>query len=133
MRAAVDTETGVLLAKAVIELVQLGKPFTRESLQAALLEGDTGTIGAYLKRIKRDYSLDTLNLLDSEGKVILRIAEEKRPAGDRLEDPLVLKALGGELASGSTIFSREEFQKEDPELARRADIKVIPTVKSSAR
>jgi two-component system NtrC family sensor kinase len=105
----------------------------RESLQAAVLDGDKETIGSYLKRIKNDYGLDILSLLDPEGKVTLRIGKETLPEGDKLEDPIVAKALLGETSNGSTILSRKELQREDPELARRADIKVIPTPKSSAR
>ncbi|HXC93604.1 MAG TPA: cache domain-containing protein, partial [Geobacteraceae bacterium] len=71
--------------------------------------------------------LDILTVVDRSGRVIYR-AGNPSEYGDRLEsDPLVFRALAGEVAAGSQVFSPERLVREGGQIARQAVINVIPT------
>lgn len=84
-------------------------------------------IAPLLVTMKRKEQLDFLSIVDLRGRVLFR-AGNPPAAGDRLnQDPLVRRALQGEVVAGSQVFSPERLQLEGSGLAQRAAIDVIPT------
>ncbi|GAM09606.1 sporulation kinase E [Geobacter sp. OR-1] len=93
----------------------------------AVTTGNREVIAPLLFGMKRNEQLDFLTMVDVAGRVLFR-AGNPQAFGDRLDrDPLVMKALQGEVTAGSQIFSPERLQQEGKELASRAIIDVIPT------
>ncbi|MFZ4858959.1 MAG: sensor histidine kinase [Desulfuromonadaceae bacterium] len=84
-------------------------------------------ISRLLSDMRSKEQLDILTMVDSRGMVLFR-AGNPQAFGDLLhQDPLVRKALQGEVTAGTQIFSAERLQREGNILARQAVIKVIPT------
>jgi two-component system NtrC family sensor kinase len=76
--------------------------------------------------IKKE-QLDILTIVDRRGRILYR-AGNPEAHGDLLDkDPLLRKALHGEVSAGSQIFSPERLQHEGGDLALQAIIDVIPT------
>lgn len=73
-----------------------------------------------LQRIRSSFNLDFMNLLDIEGKVVVRASAPENVGDYRLQDPAVSSALKGELKSCVSIMSRHELEKESIDLAERA-------------
>jgi two-component system NtrC family sensor kinase len=93
----------------------------------ALTSADRTLIAPLLSNIKSSEQLDILTIVDRSGRVLFR-AGNPHAYGDLLDkDPLVSKALGGEVISGSQVFSSERLQREGNNLASQAVIDVIPT------
>ncbi|MBL0226135.1 MAG: cache domain-containing protein [Geobacteraceae bacterium] len=84
-------------------------------------------IARLLSDIRGKEQLDILSIVDNRGFVLFR-AGNPPVHGDRVDqDPLVRKALLGEVTAGTQIFSPERLQREGNTLADQAVIKVIPT------
>lgn len=80
-----------------------------------------------LKQLLQDENLSFLTIVDEKGVVHYRTANAQQQ-GDRLDgDPLVARALKGELAGGSLIYSQERLMLENPALAAFARITVKAT------
>jgi len=106
---------------------------SRESIQKAVKHNDAETLQRYLGRVREEFSLDTLTLTDSQGRVILRTNQLKIGKDDQLRDPLVSRALKGETVASTQIIPREELLKEGKDQAQRAYLKFIPTPKAAPR
>lgn len=73
-----------------------------------------------LQQLLKEEQLSFLNVIDTSGVVQYRAANPARQ-GDRLDgDPLVARALKGELAGGAQIYSPERLSAENPALAEAA-------------
>lgn len=93
----------------------------------AVITGNREVIAPLLSGMKGKEQLDFLTIADSRGRVLFR-AGNPHVFGDRLDqDPLVKRALHGEIVAGSQVFSPERLQLEGSDLAQRAAIDVIPT------
>jgi len=93
----------------------------------AVSTGNREVIAPLLSGMKSNEQLDILTMVDHRGRVLFR-AGNPQAFGDLLDkDPLVRKALSGEVTAGSQIFSPERLQREGNILARQAIIDVIPT------
>ncbi|GFE60471.1 cache domain-containing protein [Geobacter sp. AOG2] len=80
-----------------------------------------------LLQILQTENLSFLNLIDAKGVVHYRAANQQQH-GDRLEDdPILDRALNGELTGGVQIYSQERLRLENPVLAQTAQIALTPT------
>jgi two-component system NtrC family sensor kinase len=80
-----------------------------------------------LKQLLQEEQLSFLTIVDAKGVVHYRTANPEQH-GDRLDhDPLIARALNGELSGGSLIYSQERLTLENPALATAAQIAVKPT------
>jgi len=103
---------------------------TRDAIQEATKNQDRVALERYLGRARTEFNLDILTLTDSQGKVILRASRPETWGDDQSANPLVAKALSGEIIAGTQIIPREELLKEGEDLAERAYLKFIPTPKA---
>jgi two-component system NtrC family sensor kinase len=70
-------------------------------------------------------------LTDSQGIVTLRTSQPDVWGDEQDHDPLVLRALNGEIVSSTQIIPREELVRENRNLAVQAYLDIIPTPKAS--
>ena len=105
----------------------------REGIRAAEKGKEYAVLKKNLGRIKKDNGLDILEMIGPEGKVELCLGRAIEAHVERSGKPLVKRALGGQAAAGTTIFSRDELLQEDPRLAKQALTGRDDTLKSSHR
>ena len=85
-----------------------------------------------LQRLLQGEQLSFLNVIDNDGVVHYRAANPMQH-GDRLSsDPLVARALKGELSVGTQIYSPEHLVAENPVLAKTARVAVKATPRARA-
>jgi len=107
---------------------------TQAFLRAALTGAGLERVSERLDRIRREYGLDVLNLIDARGRVVVRSRSADAPPGDDAsQDPLVAMALRKEVAAGTRIVTRDELLREGPDLADQARFQFVPTPKAAAR
>jgi two-component system NtrC family sensor kinase len=83
-----------------------------------------------LQQILQAENLSFLNLIDKNGVVRFRAANPLHQ-GDLLgDDPMVARALEGELSSGAQVYSHERLMLENPAMAKAAVITVRPTARA---
>jgi two-component system, NtrC family, sensor kinase len=105
----------------------------RESLRDALLTGRTDILGRYLGRVRSENGLDTLNLLDSQGRVLVRTRTPDMTGDDQSGDALVRRAIERMTVAAPQILSREALLRESPEMAGQALIDFVPTPMAAPR
>jgi two-component system NtrC family sensor kinase len=71
-------------------------------------------------RLRPQEQLDILTAVDAAGTVLSRGSKGVRNTEKRATDPLIARALRGELAAGTVVLSHDQLLREDPQLARRA-------------
>ncbi len=83
-------------------------------------------LSAELERIRTRESLDFLDLLDLQGRVILR-AQNPGIHGDTPSSDAIVQAVlaGQDVVVGTTVADRESLRKEGPALAEQARIAVV--------
>lgn len=113
------------------DIVQLNA--IRDSIQRALLSQDRQLLLRQLGRIRQEFKLDLLNVVDGQGIVLLRTRNPETYGDDFSSDPIISKALKGEIASGTGIVSREALLREGKDLASQAYIKFIPTPRATPK
>ena len=116
-----------------INRVQNAVRFTalRFFLKDAISENDQETLSKELDRIRRAESLDVLTLTDSSGKVVIRSRNPSVVGDNQEEDKLVGGILSnGEVLAGILIVPSTELIKEGEDLAERAHIQFISTLKA---
>lgn len=104
-----------------------------ESIQQALIQKNPNVLRRSLDRVRLDFDLDILTLTDGEGRVVYRSNQPEIWGDDQSGNPLVGRALDGEIVSGTQIISKQELLKEGENLAERAYLEFIPTPKASPR
>jgi two-component system NtrC family sensor kinase len=104
---------------------------SRESVQHSLRVNDRETLLKYLGRIRNDFKLDILTLTDAQGKAIIRTSQPDLWGDVQIDDPLVARALKGEIVAATQIISRKELIKESDTLAEQAYLEIIPTPKAA--
>lgn len=98
-------------------------PFAGQAVSAS----DRRTIAPLLSALRLNEHLDILTAVDIHGRVLYR-AGNPDVFGDQLHnDVLIGRALRGEVAAGSALFSPERLLLEGQALAQQAVIDVIPT------
>ena len=100
---------------------------------AAFRTGDRPVLAQLLASLQRKKHLDILTAVDARGRVICR-AQNPRLSGDRPASSYFLdRALSGVALTGTDILTGDQLAAENPELARRATISVVPTPHAKAR
>ncbi len=97
-------------------------PFRRAVRSVMLGFNESGSIEKELKALKSDAGLDFVQLLDLDGCDFL----DPGNCGFKTS-PLTNRARQGEPATGVEIFSREELERIDPEIAERVYLPLINT------
>jgi len=104
---------------------------SRESVQHSLKVNDRETLLKYLGRIRNDFKLDVLTLTDARGKTIIRTSRPDFWGDNQSDDPLVERALKGEIVAATQITPREELIRESNALAEQAYLEILPTPKAA--
>jgi two-component system NtrC family sensor kinase len=100
-------------------------------IKDAISENDRDTLSKELDLIRRAESLDVLTLTDSSGKVVIRSRNPSVVGDNQAEDMLVGGILSSrEIIAGTLIVPDTELIKEGEDLAERAHIKFISTLKA---
>ncbi len=86
-----------------------------------------------LDGIRIEFGLDILTLTDASGRVVLRTRNPGTTGDDQSGDPLVAKALRGEIVAGTQIVSQDELAREDRELAEKAYFQFVETPMAAER
>lgn len=103
-------------------------------LRNALINNQYKLLNRELSKIRKQESLDILNLISEEGIVVVRARNPEVTGDSKKNDILIEKVFKDKEIKGSTqILSREELLLEGKELARKARIKLIPTPKAKPR
>lgn len=104
----------------------------RETLEAEP-GADVSAARARLESFRKEYGLDTLTLIDPNGRVSLRT----RPPyweGDTPElDPICSRAMRGESVSGTVIVPEVRLLREGKGLSEQAFLDVVPTPMAGPR
>jgi two-component system NtrC family sensor kinase len=100
-------------------------------IKDAVPSGQLDTLQKELESIRKAESLDVLTLTDSKGKVIVRSRNPSVPGDDKAPDQLVGRVLlDRQVIAGTVIVGKEELMKEGPDLAERAHMKLIHTLRA---
>ncbi len=95
----------------------------------ALKDKDTSDLVFRLGRMAQHGGLDFVGVTDERAETICRIGTHSIP-GKKAQppNPIVLQALEKKtLASGTVVLSEEFLNSENPQLAERARVDVVPT------
>ena len=95
-----------------------------------LESGRLRNLADFLIKRRKEFGLDVLTLTDPQGKVVLRTYHPFHVGDDRSTDLLIQRALNKEPVASTDILTREELQLEGSDLAERALILSIPTLKA---
>jgi len=95
----------------------------------ALKEKDTADLVFRLGRMAQHGGLDFAGITDEKGQTVCRIGTHSIPGKkSQPPNPIVTQALEKKaLASGTIVLSEEFLNFENPQLAERARVEVIPT------
>jgi len=94
---------------------------------SAFSTSDRPVIARLLTSLQQKRPLDILTAVDAYGQVIYR-AQNPQLSGDHPTNSYFLsRALSGLAVTGSYVLTGEQLAAENPELARRATITVVPT------
>ncbi len=85
-----------------------------------------------LKQLLQSEHLSFLNIIDNSGAVHYRTANPQQHGDNLNDDPLVARALKGELTGGAVIYSPERLTTENPGLAEKAQTPVKTTPRARA-
>lgn len=112
----------------------------RQAVQLALfnrvLPGDVAdgetqeALRDHLEQIRVAYNLDFLTLVNHNGEVILRTPTSGVTGDNALWLAPVRAAFSDEITASTEIFSQQALMRENPVLAEKALIKILPTPKA---
>ncbi|MBI5404113.1 MAG: cache domain-containing protein [Ignavibacteriae bacterium] len=101
---------------------------------SSLLENKADTLQKELQTTLNTEKLDIFTIVNKKGIVVCRGRNFLSRGDTLLNDRFFQKVLkSGESFSGTDVISREELEKESPELVKNAIMKIIPTPKSKER
>ena len=100
------------------------------SIPDYLESGRLKKLEEFLTKRRKEFSLDILTLTDAQGKVLFRTRHPFNTGDDQAADPLVKRALRGEVVASTTIIPRKELQQEGSDLAERAFTLFVSTPKA---
>lgn len=109
----------------VVQLTASGR-----SIPDYLESGRSKRLEEFLIKRRKEFGLDILTLTDARGKVLFRTRHPFLSGDDQSADPMIQRAMKGEMVSSTMIVSRDELQKEGSDLAERAFTLPVPTPKS---
>ncbi len=96
---------------------------------SAVSSGNRQELSAILAPLRLNEQLDILNAVDLYGRVIFRSGNPEVSGDYHQAEPLVARALRGEVVSGTMVIPPEALERENPELASRA----VVTIQSTPR
>ena len=101
----------------------------QELFTRAALDDDLDELRGCIETLAVQAQMDFAGLMTVESVTLLRAGQPKaRPGGGEAPNPVALASLRTRRAvSGTAILSPEELRSENPELAERAQINLIPT------
>ena len=115
--------------KVALNITTLGPVF-----RSALERRDAQKIIPLLTNIAQQTELDFVGIVTKEGKTLCRIGPNSIPKENSPSNPIANLALQQRVAvSGTVILNNEFLFAENPELANRARIKLLPTKKATPR
>lgn len=107
---------------------------TQEYLREAFRQGSFGSVAGRLDAVRREFGLDILDLADAGGRVLVRSRRADAPVGDGIAgDPIVARALHGDVAAGTRIVPSDELLREGADLADQARFHFVPTPMAAER
>ncbi len=100
---------------------------------SALKGQDAQELVDRLKRLAENAELDFAGIVRKDGKTLCRIGPNSIPGEtDQIANPFANLVLERRVAiSGTVVLSREFLSAEDPELAERARIRLLPTPRAA--
>ena len=115
--------------KVAFHIVTLGPVF-----RSAFEKLDRQTLVDRLSAVAQQTELDFMGLITAEGKTLCRIGPNSIPKGQSPENPIANLALQKRISvSGTVVLSNEFLFSENPELADRAKIRLLPTKMATPR
>ena len=102
--------------------------------RTALERHDIQTLVNRLSVVAQQTELDFMGIITKDGKTLCRIGPNSIPRGNSPENPIVNLVVQKQVAvSGTVILSNQFLFSENPELAERARIKLLPTKRATPR
>lgn len=98
-------------------------PFASDAITAR----DSSEMQAHLTALRLNEQLDILAAVDGNGRVLFRSRNPKVSGDSRLHDPIIARALKGEVVAGTEVLTPDQLRKEGEDLYAQADIQVVPT------
>ena len=99
-------------------------------LQAARASDQPQRVAAYLQTVRREQGWDFLSVVNPDGEVIVRTSGRARVGDNATTIAPVQQALTGDPAASTEVIPCERLYAEDPALAERAAVKLVPTPRS---
>jgi len=115
--------------KIALNITSIGPVFL-----SALEKHDVQKLVSRLSVVARQTELDFMGVVTKDGKTLCRIGPNSMPRENSPPNPIANLALQKQVAvSGTLILSNEFLFSENPELADRARIKLLPTKMATPR
>lgn len=105
----------------------------RESIKEAIKNNNKDILFSYLSRVRKEYGLDVLTLIDSTGIVIVRTRNPDVIGDDQSQDEIIKLVPKKGVLAYPQIVPREELIKEGKDLADQAYMEFIDTPKAAPR
>ncbi len=117
-------ENRVRMIEVSLNITTLGYGFI-----VAIRDGDTSDLVFRLGRMAQHGGLDFAGITDEKGQTVCRIGPHSIPGRkSQSPNPIVTLALEKKtLASGAVVLSEEFLNAENPQLAERARVDIVPT------
>lgn len=115
--------------KIALNITSIGPVFL-----SALEKHDVQKLVSRLSVVAQQTELDFMGVVTKDGKMLCRIGPNSMPRENSPPNPIANLALQKQVAvSGTLILSNELLFSENPELAERARIKLLPTKMATPR
>ena len=123
-------QTRIKTIKCPLSITALGFGFL-----SALNRGDAPELVTRLERLAQQAELDFAGIVTNEGTTVCRIGSDSIPKETvQAANPIADLALKRRVAiSGTVVLSEEFLSTENPELADRARIRLLPTPRAAPR
>jgi two-component system NtrC family sensor kinase len=115
--------------KVALNITSVGPVF-----KTALEKQDVQTLVNRLNVVAQQTELDFMGIILKDGRTLCRIGPNSFPRGNHPENPIANLVIQKQVAvSGTVILSNQYLFYENPELAERARIRLLPTKMASPR
>jgi two-component system NtrC family sensor kinase len=115
--------------KVALNITSVGPVF-----RTALEKHDMQTLVNRLNVVAQQTELDFMGIVSKDGKALCRIGPNSIPRGNHPENAIANLVIQKQVAvSGTVILSNQFLFSENPEIAERARIKLLPTKRATPR
>jgi two-component system NtrC family sensor kinase len=115
--------------KVALNITSVGPVF-----RTALEKHDMQTLVNRLNVVAQQTELDFMGIVSKDGKALCRIGPNSIPKGNYPENAIANLVIQKQVAvSGTVILSNQFLFSENPEIAERARIKLLPTKRATPR